>query len=130
MLPHRSAHPVAYFSGLSPKSFFAMFIEYMGVFLRHNNILIDVLTTPAPCVSCHGQAARRAFDKGNTSGLALQNLTVPAVPKVRCSCVVVEKNPHVLVLQVATSLPLLSLAVCRLSDFQGEFLGKLVKNNK
>ena len=76
--------------------FFAVFIEHMGVFLRHNHILIDLLTTPAPCVSCPGQAACRAFDKGNTSGLALQNLEVPAVPQVRCGCVVAEKNPHVL----------------------------------
>ena len=65
----------------------------MGVFLRHNNILIDLLTTPAPCVLCPGQAARRAFDKGNTSGLALQNSKVPAVPEVLSGCVVAQEKP-------------------------------------
>jgi len=94
--------------------FFAVFIEHMGIFLRHNHILIDLLTTPAPCVSCPGQAACRAFDTGTTSGLALQNSKAPAVPQVRCGCVVAKKNPHVLVLHVATSLSLLS---CRLPDY-------------
>jgi len=95
--------------GVSPKSFFAVFIEHLGGFLRHNNILIDVLTPPAPCVSCPGQAARRAFDTGNTAGLALQNSKAPAVPQVRCGCVVAKENPQVHVLHVATSLSFRSL---------------------
>ena len=96
----------------------------MGVFLRHNNILIDLLTTPAPCVLCPGQAARRAFDKGNTSGLALQNSKAPAVPQVLSGCVVAKENPHVLVLHVATSLSFLSLAVMPFVGFLRRIFGE------
>ncbi len=65
----------------------------MGVFLRHNNILIDLLTTPAPCVSRPGQGLCKAFDKENTPGLALQNLKVLAVPAALSGCVVAKEKP-------------------------------------
>ncbi len=76
-----------------PKKFVVVFVERMGAFLRHNNILIDVLTTLAPYVFCPRQAAFRAFDKGNTPGLPLQNSKAPAVPEVLCGCVVAKEKP-------------------------------------
>jgi hypothetical protein len=81
--------------------FASVFIGHRGAFLRHNNIFIELLTTPAPCVSCNGQAACRAFDKGNnTSGLALQNLKVPAVPEAMSGCVVAQEKPPVPLLPI------------------------------
>jgi len=56
-----------------------------------------MVTTPAPYVSCIGQAACRDFDKGNAMwGLALHNSKAPAVPEVLYGCVVAQENPHVL----------------------------------
>jgi len=37
-------------------------------------------------------------------GLALHNSKVPAVPVALYGCVVAQENPHVLLLEVATSL--------------------------
>jgi hypothetical protein len=61
-------------------------------------------------------------------GLALHNSKVPAVPVVLYGCVVAQENPHVLLLQVATFLPFpsLSLLSCRLPDFYGKILGKVL----
>jgi hypothetical protein len=57
------------FSGLSPKSFSAAaFIEHMGVFYATTIGFLTSFTTPAPYVSCIGQAACRDFDKENTMG--------------------------------------------------------------
>jgi hypothetical protein len=57
------------FSGLSPKSFSAAaFIEHMGVFYATTIGFLTSFTTPAPYVSCSGQAACRDFDKENTMG--------------------------------------------------------------
>jgi hypothetical protein len=56
-------------SGLSPKSFpVTVFIERMGVFYATTIGLWASVTTPAPYVSCIGQAACRDFDKGNAMG--------------------------------------------------------------
>ena len=38
--------------------------ERMGVFNATTIFLVACVTTPAACVSCTGQAASRAFDKG------------------------------------------------------------------
>ncbi len=106
------------------KLFVAMFIERMGAFLRHNNILIDLLTTPAPCVLCPGQAACRAFDKSNARGLPLQNSKVPAVPSRKLSGLWLRKNPRALMLHVAASLSFLSLAVMPFAGFLWRIFGE------
>jgi hypothetical protein len=49
--------------------------------------------------------------KGMPWGLALQNLKTPAVIEVLYGSVVAQENPHVLLLEVATSLSLRYLAV-------------------
>ena len=54
--------------GLSQKSFFVGFIEHLGVFYATTIELLVSVTTPAPYVSCIGQAACRAFDRGNVMG--------------------------------------------------------------
>jgi len=51
-----------------PKKFFVGFIEHLGVFYATTIGLLPSFTTPAPYVSCIGQAACRAFDKGNVIG--------------------------------------------------------------
>jgi hypothetical protein len=54
---------------LSPKSYFvAGCIEHMGVFYATTIWLWASFTTPAPYVSCIGQAARKDFDKVNAMG--------------------------------------------------------------
>jgi hypothetical protein len=56
-------------TGLSPKRFFVTgVIERMGVFYATTIRLLPSFTTPAPYVSCIGQAACRVFDKGNVMG--------------------------------------------------------------
>jgi hypothetical protein len=58
-------------TGLSQKSFFvAVFIEHMGVFYATTIWQLASVMTPAPYVSCPGQAASRAFEKENTMGSA------------------------------------------------------------
>jgi len=58
-----------FLTGLSPKSFFVVgFIEHLGVFCATTIELLVSVTTPAPYVSCIGQAAGRAFEKGNVMG--------------------------------------------------------------
>ena len=52
----------------SPKSFFVGFMERMGVFYATTIELLVSVTTPAPYVSCIGQAAGRDFDTGNAMG--------------------------------------------------------------
>ena len=108
-----------------PQIFFiAVFVERLGAFLRHNNILIDVLTTPAPCVFCLGQAVRRAFGKGNAPGLPLQNSKAPAVPSRKLSGLWLRKNPQALVLHVATPLSFLSLAVMSFAELIWRIFGE------
>ena len=51
-----------------PTRFFAGVIERMGVFYATTIGLWAFATTPAPYVSCIGQAARGAFDTGNVMG--------------------------------------------------------------
>ena len=67
-------------------------------------------------------------------GLALHNSKAPAVPEVLYGCVVAQENPHVLLLEVATSLhftslhfPFVILLSCRLPDFCGELFGEALK---
>ena len=113
-------------TGLSPKSFFvAGFIEHMGVFYATTIGLLAFVTTPAPYVSCIGQAACRDFDNGNAMGLALHNPKAPAVPVVRYGCVVAQENPHALLLQVATSLSFLFSAVMLFAGFLWRFFGSV-----
>jgi len=52
-----------------PKTIFvAEVVEQMGVFYATKIGLLGSLTTPAPYVSCIGQAAGRDFDTGNAMG--------------------------------------------------------------
>jgi hypothetical protein len=60
-------------------------------------------------------------------GLALQNLKVPAVIEVLYGCVVAQENPHVLLIEVATSPSSHYLRSCRLPDFCGASFGKALK---
>jgi hypothetical protein len=84
------------------------------------------VTTPAPYVSlCIGQAACRAFDKGNARGsLALHNPKAPAVPVVLFGCVVAQENPHAHLLQFATAFSFRFLAVMLFAGFQCGTFGK------
>jgi hypothetical protein len=94
----------------------------MGVFYATTIGLWASVTTPAAYVSCIGQAACRAFDKGNAmESLALHNRKVPAVPEVLYGCVVAQENPHVPLL-----FPSLSSLSCYLPDFNGEFFEKVL----
>ncbi len=56
------------FSGRSPKVFCWWFLEHMGVFYATTIELLVSVTTPAPYVSCIGQAVCRDFDTGNAMG--------------------------------------------------------------
>jgi len=52
-----------------PKTIFvAEVLEQMGVFYAKTIEVLVSLTTPAPYVSCIGQAASRDFDTGNAMG--------------------------------------------------------------
>jgi hypothetical protein len=50
-------------AGLSLKSFLLLGVEHLGIFYATTIELLVSVTTPAPYVSCIGQAACRAFDK-------------------------------------------------------------------
>jgi hypothetical protein len=57
-------------------------------------------------------------------GLPRQNPQVPAVPLMLGGCVVAMKNPHALLLQVATSLFFPFLAVMLFAEFLWGIFGE------
>jgi hypothetical protein len=114
-----------YRAGLSPKSFSAAaFIEHMGVFYTTTIGFLASFTTPAPYVSCIGQAAFRDFDKENTlgSGTAKFEGSCRASGTDRLCCGL--KNPHALLLQVATSLSFPLPVVMPFVGFSGIIFGE------
>jgi len=65
--------------------------ERMGVFSATTIFLVAFVTTPAACVSCTGQAASRAFDKGECN-VAWQERIRPEARRVSGLWL---KNPRV-----------------------------------
>jgi hypothetical protein len=57
-------------------------------------------------------------------GLALHNLKAPAVPVVLYGCVVAQKNPHVRLIEVATSLSFRYPAVMQFAIFLWGIFGE------
>jgi len=105
-------------SGFSSESFsIAGFVEHMGVFYATTIWLWASFTTLSPYVSCIGQAACSAFDKGNAmgSGTAKFKGTCRDRGALRLCCGL-RKPPGALVPFFC------SHAVCRI--FVGNYLGK------
>jgi len=106
------------FQDFPQKVFIAGFVEHLGVFYATTIRFVASLTTPAPYVSCIGQAAGRAFDKGNAmgSGTAKFKGTCRARGAVRLCCGS-GKPPGALVSSLSLLFPSVSLLSYRLPDF-------------
>ncbi len=113
-----------YIRGFPKKYFVAVFVERMGVFLRHNNILIDVLTTSAPYVSAPSRQPAEPSTKAlhRVCHCKIQR----HLPFHRCCAVVLwlRENLHALLLHVATSFSFPSLAVMPFGGFIWRIFGE------
>jgi len=96
----------------------------MGVFYATTIGFLASFATPAPYVSCIGQAACRDFDKENTmgSGTAKFEGSCRASSTDRLCCGV--EYPHALLLQVATSLSFSLPVVMPFVGFSGIIFGE------